>query len=193
MTLRAIGWAMLAALALMAASASSASATTLEVEGVAENTETTFTADMRPTALETTWWATNGVTIEKCSGSHLQASTVSPFHGATVTAPVTSLTFTGCPEAVVVDNPGQLIIEWIPSSTDGTVRWENTEVTVSYLGLVVACKSTGKQHVGTLTWAGAGGHSTLYVQTVLSCGLIPTMTWVGTYFVTSPTGLGVVA
>ncbi|HYQ79702.1 MAG TPA: hypothetical protein VEP91_11395, partial [Solirubrobacterales bacterium] len=70
------------------------------------------------------------------------------------------------------------------------------EVTVpTTFGFSVTCKTGEGTKIGTLTGvASSSEHATVTIGAVLSCGfLLPSASLSGSYKVTSPTGLGVVA
>jgi len=178
-----------AAMALMAF-ASTASATTLEVGGVAKNETVTIKASLA-TGTSALLSSTASVLANTCKASSVEGNTVSPFTGATVGGPITSLTFTECKEnPVVVDKAGSLSVGWNSGTTNGTVSSNGAEVTVpSPLGLL-NCKTTNTP-IGTATGVKEGS-ATVDVNAVLNCGiLLPSAKWEATYTVTSPAGLGV--
>jgi hypothetical protein len=112
-----------------------------------------------------------------------------------VTGPLSELSFTTCSRSpVVVNSPGKLFIEWEPSGTSGSVFSEGADVTLpTTFGFSVTCTTAASgTKIGTLDAASsASSHATLTVAAVLSCGLIPSVSWSGNYKVTTPTGLGV--
>jgi hypothetical protein len=96
-------------------------------------------------------------------------------------------------ESIIVDNAGQISIEHIPGTTNGTVVWENAQITFPTGFGQANCKFGAGTDIGTLTGA-SSGHATLDIKAVINCGFfLPSTVWEGTYVVTSPTGLGVTA
>jgi hypothetical protein len=189
--LKMLGLAAVAAMALMAIGAGSASATTLEVKGVTQSGAVTIKGSLElgtSTVLQTT----TGAFLNTCSESSMEGkSTV--FTGTVVTVPLSALSFKKCTsESVVVDKPGTLTIERIGTTTNGTVKSSGAEVTVpSPLGQLTCTTGTGID-IGTLTGK-ATGFATVDVLTAINCGfLVPSASWVGSYWITSPEGLGVV-
>jgi hypothetical protein len=130
-----------------------------------------------------------GTTTETCTGSEVKGKT--EVGGTTVTAPVSTLTYTGCSHTTKVLKPGKLHIAW-SSGTDGTVSWSESEVTVisTAFGASAICKSGAGTTLGSLTGAKSKtDQATLDVNAKISCGILGTATLTGTYKVTSPTGL----
>jgi hypothetical protein len=191
--LKMIGLAAVAATALSAFfGAGSASATTLEAGGFIQNQSVALTLTLKPQTSMITE-NTPGNILNTCTGSHIAASTVSPFTAATVTAPVSSLSATGCNNSTTVHKAGTLHIQHIVKTTNGTVSSSGLELTKfsQLFGTYLNCKTGAGTHLGTLTGV-ASGHATLHVNAWLDCGIIPAR-WTATYIATSPTGLGVVA
>lgn len=188
-----IGAAALSALALLAIGASTASATTLEVNGVTKNEPVTILASLEPgTSFVVT--RTDGFLLNTCLNSHFHGATAAPYTGSRVTGPLTTKFYGECVFPVVVHKPGQFYIEHIAGTTNATLFFENTEVTVSTaMGVTVNCKSGQGTDVGKLTGAQAG-LATVDFHAIFNCGfLLPSATLAGSYWVTSPAGLGVSA
>ena len=169
-----------------------ASATTLEVKGVKQTGAVTIKASHE--SFSSTGYEETGLGfLNTCTTSSFEATT-STFTGTTVTAPVKNLTFSNCIEgSVTVDAAGSISIENIPGTTNGTVRWIGTKVTVpSFFGtLTCTSASSPGTHAGTLIGV-ASGRATLRITPVLNCGFfMPSAFWLGTYVITSPEGLGV--
>jgi hypothetical protein len=200
-----LGVVAVAAMALMAF-ASTASATTLEIGGVKQTGPVTIHATLEPgtTALLS---ATGGGLANTCTESTVHGETTSPFTGTTVKGPITDkvvegttvvngLSFSKCTkETIVVDLGGELSIENIAGTTNGTVRSIGAKVTVpSFFGALtcVTAASPGTD-IGTLTGkAKTTEHATMDINAVLNCGFfLPSAKWEGFYTVTTPTGLGV--
>lgn len=180
----------LAASALLAL-AGTASATTLEKAGVKQTGAVTIKASHESTT-STGWIEKSLGTLNTCTTSTIEGTT-SVFSGTTVTAPISALTFQNCTDGTpIVDAKGSVSIENISGTTNGTVRWIGTKVTVPTTALgtltCVTASSPGTD-VGTLTGV-SSGTAKLDVTVLLNCGFV-NMTWAGTYIVTSPDGLGV--
>jgi hypothetical protein len=179
-----------AAIALAAIfGAGAASATTLEVGGVTRNQAVTVEASLA-SGTSTVFKDTENVTADTCTASIIKGTTQSPFTSSTVTAPLSSLTFTGCSHSTSVIKPGKLHFAWT-SGTNATVSSSEAEVTIQWtiFGATFICKSGAGAPIGTLT--GSASHATLDINGVLTCPFGITTRWTGTYTVTSPTGLGV--
>lgn len=182
--------AVLSAVALMGLGANSASATTLEVGGVPKNEPVATTFSLAP-GTELVMKVTAGWLQNKCTTSHMQGTSTSPFSGPTLSVPLTTFTVAGCTYATTIDKAGMLEVEWI-SGTNGAVYSSETQVTFGTPIGTVNCKFS-KTRIGTLTGA-ASGHAVLDVLAVASCGFaFPSLVLEGKYVVTSPTGLGVTA
>ncbi len=195
--LKTIGLAALAAMAMMAVTAGTASATTLEINGVAQNKAVTLTASLLPeTSLTLKTTNESTFVFNTCTASHAQALTSSPFTGESVAAAVSVLSFSGCTGSqVTVDSPGRLSFKRIVGTTNATVFWDNTEVTYkwSLIYEVARCKTGTGTDVGSLKGL-ASGHATLDIDVVLSCGFaLPSVRWQASYVITTPTGLGAVS
>jgi hypothetical protein len=179
-----------AAMALMAF-ASAASATTLEVGGVKQNAAVTVHATLKAGS-SAILKDTGGAFANTCRESTVEART-SALTGATVSAPISSLTFSSCTEEpVVVDAPGSIIIENIAGTTNGTLVSTGGKITTPSPFGALTCTTTNT-HMGSLTGvASPASHATMDINAVLYCGFfLPSVRWEGTYTVTSPTGLGV--
>jgi hypothetical protein len=187
--LKTIRLAAFAAMTLALIGAGSASATTFEVSSVTQNQGVTFTLSLEAgTSLVTK--STGGGFLSTCTASHFHGRTENPYTATTLTAPITQLTFANCPRAVTVHNLGTLAIHHIAGSTNGTVYWEGTELTLGakIFGYVV-CPIAETTHVGTLTGV-SSGYATLHVYAGIECSGVGSTVWEATYTVTSPEGLG---
>jgi hypothetical protein len=185
-----LGLVAMAALALMAF-ASTASATTLEVGGVKQAGEIEIKAETASATLSDTSGSFANTCKSTVAGKDSTAQT-----GATVSGPISTLTFTGCThEKVEVLKKGTLSVSWISGTTKGTVSSTGAEVKVpvTILGSVLtATCTTSSTDIGTLEGV-KSGKATLKIEAVLECGsVLPSARWSGTYTVTSPEGLGVV-
>lgn len=189
------------AMSSLAFIAGSASATTLEVGGAAQNGAVFITASLTPkTTL--TLSRTDGSLAHTCTESHLEATTEAPFTVADpgeITGKVNTLSFTNCDRPVTVHKPGVLHISRDPNTaTHGTVTLSETEITTSTVFGTVTCKTGSGVDFGTLTGAttaqNPGKHAEIDVNAILGCGfLVPSASLKGTYIVTTPTELGVIA
>ena len=189
--LKMLGLAAVAAMALTAFTAGSASATTLEVGGVAKSSSVSITASLA-SGSSAVLRTTGGLFANTCSESHAAGATVSPFSNKDLYGPLSALSFKTCTEGdPTVDAAGGLTIEWI-KDTEGTVYSSEAQVTVPSPFGTLNCKTGTHTHIGTFTGS-AAGHATLDINGVINCGIVPSALWVGTYTVTSPTGLGVVS
>ncbi|HEX6206458.1 MAG TPA: hypothetical protein VFZ29_11700 [Solirubrobacterales bacterium] len=194
MKLKIVGLAALAATALTAFAASTASATTLEVNGVTQNSSVSLSGSAES---GTSWTLarTDGSLANTCTTSNIEAATSSPFTGTKVTGAVSTLTLSGCSETVTVDKTGKLYVQHITGTTNGTVSSEEAEVTVKTpFGNHLNCKTGAGTDIGTLTGV-SSGNATMDINAVLNCGfLLPSAIWKGSYTITSTGGsLGVSA
>ncbi len=163
--------------------------TALEVEGVAKSSEVALEATIASGG-SLLVGDTFGATANTCTASTVKGHTESPFTGSTVGGPVTSLSFSSCTEGTpTVDGMGTLSIEHILGTTNGTVRSSKAKVTVPSFFGTMTC-TTSNTDIGTLTGVKSGS-ATLDINAVLSCTVVGTAKWSGTYTVTSPAGLGV--
>jgi hypothetical protein len=186
MKLKMLCVAAVAGMALMVAGEGNASATTLEVNGVAQNKAVTIEAS-----------ATEGIVLAKTDGSEANTctesnlkTTTSVFTGTKVTGALSQLTFKKCTlESLVVDAAGQMLIEHQSGPTKGKVFWENFQLTVpTSFGFSVTCAAASPIVIAVLV---AGF---FIIEGILSCGfLLPSATIKGSYKVSSPTALGVVS
>lgn len=204
MKLKMIGLVALSALTTMVFAASASANTTLETGAVTQNGSLTLTMSLTPNTSSITS-LTDGSFANTCTESHMHWITT-VFTGTVVTGPLTGhtahekstglkpsdgMSFGGCTRPVTVHDPGTLEIDHIEGTTNGTVYWENGEVTESSPIGTLTCKSGGTTHLGTLTGT-ASAHATFHIHAVINCGFFaPSMTWQATYTVTTPTGLGV--
>ncbi len=176
-----LGVAAVAAMALMAF-ASTASASTLEVGGSAKNASVSIEATIASggSALLTD---TFGATANTCTTSTVSGETSSPFSGTTIGGPITTLDFSNCSEGnPTTDLPGTLSVERIGTTTNGTVRSTGAKVTVPSFFGTLTCTTSGTD-VGTLTGV-ASGSAKFDINAVLSCTVIGTAKWSGTYTLT---------
>jgi hypothetical protein len=187
-----LGLVAVAALALMAF-ASTASATTLEVKGVKQTTDVTIKSSLK-SGTSALLSDTFGFFANTCTASSVEGSDSTRTTGTTVEGPISALSFSSCKEEpVVVDTKGNLSVEWISGTTNGTVRSIGAKVTSPspFGALTCVTAASPGTDIGTLTGV-ASGFATMDINATLNCGLI-TAKWTGTYSVTSPEGLGVVS
>ncbi|HVD40754.1 MAG TPA: hypothetical protein VNC16_07110 [Solirubrobacterales bacterium] len=196
-SLKTLGLAVLAATSIMAFAASSASATTLEIKGVTQTGPVTITASLK-SGNSTILKDTSGFSQNTCTSSDMHGITTI-FTGTAVTGPFTEhggpnpsagFSLSGCTRTVTIHDPGTFEIVWISGTTNGTVYFENTQVTSGSPIGTLNCTTGATTHIGTLTGV-SSGHATLHINALINCGIIPSAKWEGTYTVTSPEGLGV--
>jgi hypothetical protein len=192
MKLKALCAAVLATTALLAF-VSTASATTLEVKGVKQTGSVAIEATIAAggSTLLTDTLNNFGNTSK---ASVLKWETQTPFTVAgtgAIGGPVTFLEWSGSVEGnPVVDAKGSLSFEWLKGTTNATVRSNSTKVTwPSFFGPLTC--TTSNTPIGTLKGV-AAGNATIEINSVLTCTVIGTAKWSGTYTVTSPAGLGVI-
>jgi hypothetical protein len=178
----------------LTASASTAWATTLEIKGVKQTGVITIQASLKAgTSLLHT--DTSGFFLNTCTVSTIQGRDSTKTTGTRVEGPIEVLSFgtaaTPCTEGnPLVHARGNFSVEWIKSTTNGTVRWHSGDVTTpSPFGTLTCTTPPEGTDIGILTGV-ASGKATLNVNAVLNCGI--TTRLIGTYTVTSPEGLGVV-
>ncbi|HWI97045.1 MAG TPA: hypothetical protein VNS60_13350 [Solirubrobacterales bacterium] len=205
--LKMLGLAAVAAMALTAFGAGTASATTLATSGTAENASITIEASIKP-GTSAVLRTTGGLFANTCTESNVLGKTVAPFTKAPteeepkarIGGPIETLTFKKCSEEEVkVDENGELDIEWISGTTNGTVRSKGAKVTVPSPFGKLTCTTGAGTDIGTLTGVTKAQeeaeppvkHATMDINGVINCGIIPSALWQGTYTVTGPTGLGV--
>lgn len=181
-----------AALAMLA-SAGSASATTLETNGVKKAEPITLEASLT-TGTSTVFKDTNGVVLNTCTSSTIEGRdgvTFTALNAGPISGALGQLAFANCVhEGSAIDKLGNFTVEWINGTTNGTVRLNETELTMplTILGMVVKVKcTTANTDIGTLTGAAAGGISEIDVNAALFCGASqPSARWEGTYVMTVP-------
>jgi len=169
-----------------------ASATTLEVGGVTKNASVTIEASLQAGTSSVVTDTTHS-SVETCTGSTFKGSTASPFTGATVTAPLSTLTFTGCSHTTTVIRSGTLHFAWT-SGTNASVSSSGTEITTisTLFGASCVDKTGSGTTIGTLTGVNSG-QAILHINAVVSKGICGSAIWTATYVITSPSGLGVVS
>ncbi|MDQ2630838.1 MAG: hypothetical protein M3Y75_07680 [Actinomycetota bacterium] len=189
--LKTIGLGLAVAMAFVAFAAGTASATTLEITGVTQNQSVKLRLSEKA-GTSMSQHRTDGTYVATCYGGETELTT-SSFTGSSVTAPINTVSGWWCGGGLTIHNAGQLYIEHIAGTTDGTVFSEETHMTLPSPFGVTNCKTGAGTHLGTLKGT-AAGNATLTINTVVKCGFIlPSVTWKTEYIVTSPHGLGVVA
>jgi hypothetical protein len=190
-----LGLAALVAMALTAlVGAGAASATTLEVGGVTKNQSVTFSASLESgtTMIER---STSGSSVDTCTQSSFHGKTTSPYTGATLTAPLSSLTAGGCTHTTHIHQAGSMYFEHAAGTTNAVLYSTGAEWTTqsTTFGATLTCRTGTGTRIGTLTGS-TGGNGRLDVSAIVNCGFfMPTATWEGSYVVTSPVGFGVSA
>jgi hypothetical protein len=184
-----LGLILVSAIASMALFASNAMATTIEKGGAAQTSSVTIEATLNSSS----WLLTDtaGFLANTCSASTLKWSTSSPFTGTTVSGPVSTLSSSSCTNGTpTLDAAGTLSIEHVPGTTKGTVRSTGTKTTVPSPFGTLTC-TTSNTDIGMLTGV-PSSTGVLDIFAVLSCTVIGTAKWSGTYVITT-SGIGVVA
>ena len=109
---------------------------------------------------------------------------------------ITSLSIFPCTHTLHVLKAGQLEIQHIPGTTNGTVISKEAETTIhsTVFGMSFILKTGAGTKTGTLTGAtSSAGQATFHADANLPNGVFGTVDLTGTYTVTSPTGLVVEA
>jgi hypothetical protein len=193
-SLKMLGLAVVAAMALTAFAAGTASATTLEVGGAAQNSAVSIKATLA-TGTSAILKDEAGTTTDTCTTSEVKGKTESPFSSASVSGPVETLSFKNCSHTTTVLKNGRLSVTWT-SGTNGSVTSTEAEVTVqsTVFGASAICKTGAGTKLGTLTGnptAEGKTLSTMDISATINCGILGNASWTGTYTVTSPEELGV--
>lgn len=182
-----LGLAAIAAISMTIAP-SGASATTYETTGVKENQQVTITESLKP-GTSVVVGTTSGTLQNTCTESHRHYNNIS------FTSPIKGpwpMDFRNCTRPITVHSGGELTIEHIASTTNGTAISSGAEITVGTPFGNVTCKTGAGTDMGTLTGV-ASGTATMDIKGVLNCGFIlPSARIEGTWVITSPHGLGVV-
>jgi hypothetical protein len=183
----------LATMLTTCAGAGSAWATAVEVAGTPKDEAVPITLSLKA-GTSTILKTTNGNSVNTCTASDWGGSTANPYTGSTVTAPLSTMTFSQCTTSITVHRAGTLHISHIAGTTNGTVSSSGAEITVYSrdFELYFNCKTSTGTHLGTLTGS-PSSHATLHINAVMNCGYyMPSAKWEGTFVVTNPTGLGIV-
>jgi hypothetical protein len=140
---------------------------------------------------------TSANTLDSCSGGTMKASVTNPGGAsALISASITEQTWSGCTVKADTIKLGELTIEYVKGTDNGTVRLKGNEVTVNVFSSCNYGPAAGAEtDIGTLT--GAKG-ATLAINAVLKklAGgfLCPeTVKWVATYKFNTPESLFVAA
>jgi hypothetical protein len=179
--LKSAGLIALAAAALLTFGVNSAAATTVESGGFTFNSSISFDFSIKA-GFKLVWKDTAGFSRNECSTSKVSSSTSSPFTGSSVTGAVSSMAFENCTRSVTVHKSGSLEFTYT-SGTNATVASEGTEVTVGSAIGTLTCKTGETTNLGTATGV-ASGNATIDVNSVLNCGIIPSLKWEGYFTVT---------
>ncbi|HET8815695.1 MAG TPA: hypothetical protein VFM51_12175 [Solirubrobacterales bacterium] len=203
--LKMLSLAAVAAMALMAFGAGTASATKLYKHTTALGVGTEITASLA-SGTSSRLTTTGGTTLNTCTSSSV-AGEIENAGGASATVEGNvepeNLTWTNCSTGSVTTTVGgNLVIHHIAGTTNGTLTAEDFEVTVdTFFGPCTYVAGEGT-HLGTLTGnSSTSGHATMDINAIVTRkaedpddGTCPSSArWVGTYTVTSPTGLNVEA
>jgi hypothetical protein len=137
-----------------------------------------------------------GFTTTTCTGSEVKGKIESA--GGEASHPsgkLSTLSFSSCSHTTKVIAAGELEVQSIAGSTNGTVysKWAEITVFSTAFALSAVCKTGTGTALGTLTGPGAGEQAVIDVNAKVSCGVLGTATLTGTYLVTNPTGLVVEA
>jgi hypothetical protein len=187
--LKTFGLAALAALAATAIAAAGASATTLEVEGAAEDTSVEISNSLK-SGTKLILKDTAGFSRNECTSFSSSGSTDSPYTGSAVNITKSEGSLTNCTRAVTVHSAGKIALTHIGSSTNATVVSSEAVATVGTALGTITCDTESGTLMGTLTGV-ASGSATVDVNGVINCGIIPSAKLEGTLVITSPGGLGV--
>jgi type II secretory pathway pseudopilin PulG len=189
-----IGLVVMAVMALTAAAgATSASATTFEIKGVKQAHGLELNASLQAgSSISITDTLLGGELVSiTCSQFKMTSGNFgNPYSGLTLLHLISILEYSSCTQPVIVDRAGKLTFEAISGTTNATVRWTESEVTVPSAVGTLTCK-TSNTDIGVLKGV-ASGKATLVVNAVIPCGNLSTL-WTATYVITSPDGLGVTA
>jgi hypothetical protein len=178
-----------AALALMAFASTASATTTLETNGVKQTSVIELNSSLSGSAVLKD---TSGAFANTCTSSSVIGKDSTSTTGATVSGPISTLSFSNCTHSpVVVDAAGTLSVENISGTTNGTLRSSGAKVTtpVTIFGSVVtATCTTENTDIGTLKGV-ASGSATIEINAVLNCGsFLPSAKWEGKYVTTTSTG-----
>lgn len=194
--LKMLGFAIAATVLMAVVGASAVSATTLKVNGITQTAAVEIGASLE-TGAKLIWKDNAGTTLDECFGSTIEGK-VTTVTGASVSGPLSKFSIGLCSHTTTTLAPGSLIITQIGSTANGTVFSAGAEITVmsTAFGTSALCRTGTGTYIGTLTGATNGTTNNTKFATVdlngkISCGIIGTSTWTGSYTVTSPEELAV--
>jgi hypothetical protein len=191
--LKALGFSAMTAMALLIlGTVGTASATTLEVGAIPVSKSVSVVLTLNAGS-SLVLKDTSNATVDTCGTSEIKAASQSPFSGTTVTAPLSSLTLSSCSHTAVATRLGTFHVAW-SAGTNGTVVSSGWEITFQSTIFGASCfaKTGSGTKLGTITGV-KEGQATMHMNGVIPMGLCGDAVWTGTYAVTSPAGLGVVA
>jgi hypothetical protein len=189
--LKMFGLAVVAASALMAVGVSSASATDLEIGGVKQEKPVEVT-ELLKEGTSALLSDTSGFFANTCTERHWVWHTNWPHLSARLFGTLTSYRLKKCKEEeVVVDTLGEISVENIAGTTNGTIRSIGTKMTSpSPFGTLTCVTASGEgTDMGTLTGVKTG-RATMDISATLNCGAI-TAKFTATSQIVTPEGLGV--
>jgi hypothetical protein len=191
--LNAFGLAVVASISILAMAATAASATTLSINGVAQNKSIEITASLA-SGTSMIWKDEFGTTTDTCTSSELREKTESPFTGEQVGGAASTLTYSNCTHTTTVLARGKTDNYWIPGGFSATLYSTGTEVTIvsTFFGASAVCKTGPKTHIGVLTEI-PFNPSKVHYNAKINCGILGSTSVTGTYTITSPIGLGAVS
>jgi hypothetical protein len=199
--LKMLGLAAVAAMALMAIGAATASATELDkvTSGGAKDKlvvgDTLHVSQDVGATINLTDTAGNPIDTCKESTAHGKITNAGGA-GATVVGAIEKLTWGGCTSPTTTLVPGELEVHGIAGTDNGTVTGKGTIVTISVFGVSCRYGTGAGTDLGILTGnTSSSGHATMDINAILfeqppDVFLCPNSgKWIGTYTVTTPTGL----
>jgi hypothetical protein len=184
--LKSVGLIGLAAAALLTFGVGSAGATTFESGGPTINSSVSISLSGK---FKLVWKDTAGFSGNECTTSNVSGSTSSPFTGSSVTGAVSSMAFEGCTRPITVHKKGSLEFTYT-SGTNATVASEGTEITVGSAIGTLKCQTGATTNLGTATGVSSGS-ATLDVNSLLNCGIIPSLKWEGSLAFTASGGISI--
>ncbi len=199
--LKMLGLAAVAAMALMAfMGASAASATQMD-----KVTATGIVPIVVGDTLHATQDAGTTINLTDTAGNPIDTCKESTVHGlitdagsptTTVKGSINSLTWGGCTQTTTTLANGELEVHTIAGTDNGTITSIGSLVTINVFGVSCRYGTGGGVDIGTLTGkTSSTEHATMDINAILNEQepkqfLCPdTGKWVGTYKVTTPTGL----
>ena len=192
-----------AALALLAfAAAGTASATELykltapnpsDTLGVGTEIEMSLSAGTSMT-WKHTYEGKPVATAETCvnGGTKFKLEKAGGGEGVHPSGKVTGLSLIPCSDKIAVLKPGEMEIQHIPGTTNGSVISKEAETTIysTVFGLSCVVSTGSGTKTGTLTGATSStGHATFDIEATIPFGICGTVFLTSSHRVTSPTGL----